>query len=199
MAEKRETPAKQIDRLAEFIMAEVPGEPSESEGAVDCAIRIIGAGPTPTAPSAGETAIVKAMQTVNRTLAKSNKIQERMADAYEQYLQADEPQAEQTYASIGDAPVEPADSTPDECPDPEGPETLHAGDLTRPLQEDPPPTPEAAKGPGVTKAMVTDAVRAALTGGRREQVTSALTSIGADNLSGVPEDRYEWLVAQVAE
>jgi hypothetical protein len=31
----------QINRLAEFIMHEVPGEPSESEGAVDCAIRII--------------------------------------------------------------------------------------------------------------------------------------------------------------
>ena len=33
------------DRLANFIMAEVPGEPSESEGAVDCAIRIITAAP----------------------------------------------------------------------------------------------------------------------------------------------------------
>jgi len=32
---------EQIDKLANFIMAEVDGEPSESEGAVDCAIRII--------------------------------------------------------------------------------------------------------------------------------------------------------------
>jgi len=32
---------KQIDKLANFIMNEVEGEPSQSEGAVDCAIRII--------------------------------------------------------------------------------------------------------------------------------------------------------------
>lgn len=31
----------QIDRLAKFIMAEIPGEPSRDEGAVDCAIRIM--------------------------------------------------------------------------------------------------------------------------------------------------------------
>ena len=31
----------QIDRLANFIMAEVPGEPSQSEGAGDTAIRVI--------------------------------------------------------------------------------------------------------------------------------------------------------------
>lgn len=31
----------QIDRLASFIMADVPGEPSQSEGAVDTAIRIM--------------------------------------------------------------------------------------------------------------------------------------------------------------
>lgn len=35
------TPSEQIDRLAQFIMNEVPGEPSQSEGAVDCAIRVI--------------------------------------------------------------------------------------------------------------------------------------------------------------
>lgn len=32
---------KQIDRLAKFIMAEIPGEPSQSEGAVDTAIRLL--------------------------------------------------------------------------------------------------------------------------------------------------------------
>ena len=32
---------KQIDKLAKFIMGNVPGEPSRSEGAIDCAIRII--------------------------------------------------------------------------------------------------------------------------------------------------------------
>ena len=32
---------KQIDRLAQFILTEVPGEPSQSEGAVNCAIRIM--------------------------------------------------------------------------------------------------------------------------------------------------------------
>jgi hypothetical protein len=31
----------QIDRLAKYIMAEVPGEPSQSEGAVDTAIRVM--------------------------------------------------------------------------------------------------------------------------------------------------------------
>ena len=32
---------EQIDKLANFIMAEIEGEPSRSEGAGDCAIRII--------------------------------------------------------------------------------------------------------------------------------------------------------------
>ncbi len=31
----------QLRKLADFIMANVPGEPSQNEGAVDCAIRII--------------------------------------------------------------------------------------------------------------------------------------------------------------
>jgi hypothetical protein len=31
----------EIKRLADFIMAEVPGEPSQSQGAVDTAIRVI--------------------------------------------------------------------------------------------------------------------------------------------------------------
>ncbi len=34
-----ETSQQQIDKLANFIMAEIPGEPSASEGAVDTAIR----------------------------------------------------------------------------------------------------------------------------------------------------------------
>lgn len=33
--------ARQVDRLATFIMTEVPLEPSQSEGAIDTAIRII--------------------------------------------------------------------------------------------------------------------------------------------------------------
>ena len=41
LEEKVDTAEEQIDRLANFIMSEVPGEPSQSEGAVDCAIRII--------------------------------------------------------------------------------------------------------------------------------------------------------------
>ncbi len=40
-AQERESLDSQIDRLAKFIMEEVDGEPSQSEGAVDCAIRII--------------------------------------------------------------------------------------------------------------------------------------------------------------
>jgi hypothetical protein len=35
------TPSEQITKLATFIMEECPGEPRQSEGAVDCAIRII--------------------------------------------------------------------------------------------------------------------------------------------------------------
>lgn len=31
----------QIDRLANFIMHTIPGEPSKNEGAVDCAIRLL--------------------------------------------------------------------------------------------------------------------------------------------------------------
>jgi hypothetical protein len=31
----------QVDRLARYIVENVPGEPSESEGAIDCVIRII--------------------------------------------------------------------------------------------------------------------------------------------------------------
>jgi len=36
-----ETAQQQIDRLARFIMEEVPGEPSQSQGAVDTAIRLL--------------------------------------------------------------------------------------------------------------------------------------------------------------
>ncbi|MBA7633886.1 hypothetical protein ES703_41457 [subsurface metagenome] len=36
-----ESAEEQIQRLATFIMLEVDGEPSQSEGAVDCAIRVI--------------------------------------------------------------------------------------------------------------------------------------------------------------
>jgi len=37
----KESLRSQIDRLANFIMKEVPGEPSQSQGSVDTAIRII--------------------------------------------------------------------------------------------------------------------------------------------------------------
>jgi len=37
----------QVKRLANFIMARVPGEPSKSQGAIDTAIRIIEAGLAP--------------------------------------------------------------------------------------------------------------------------------------------------------
>ena len=36
-----ETLGSQIDRLADFIMRDVPGEPAENEGAIDTAIRIM--------------------------------------------------------------------------------------------------------------------------------------------------------------
>ena len=35
----RNSPQVQVDKLAQFIMAEMPGEPSQSEGAVDTIIR----------------------------------------------------------------------------------------------------------------------------------------------------------------
>jgi hypothetical protein len=31
----------EVERLASFIMDEIPGEPSQSEGAIDCAIRLL--------------------------------------------------------------------------------------------------------------------------------------------------------------
>ncbi len=33
--------SEQIDKLASFIMSEIDGEPSKSEGAIDCAIRLL--------------------------------------------------------------------------------------------------------------------------------------------------------------
>ena len=42
-----ETATQQIDRLADFIMQNIPGEPSQSEGAVDTAIRLLGAAAQP--------------------------------------------------------------------------------------------------------------------------------------------------------
>jgi hypothetical protein len=36
-------PTSQVHRLGEFIIENFPGEPSVSEGAVDCAIRLLGA------------------------------------------------------------------------------------------------------------------------------------------------------------
>ncbi len=36
-----ETAQEQVDRLARFILRDVEGEPSQSEGAVDTAIRVI--------------------------------------------------------------------------------------------------------------------------------------------------------------
>jgi len=35
------TPEEQIKKLADFISHEIPGEPSKSEGAVECAIRLL--------------------------------------------------------------------------------------------------------------------------------------------------------------
>lgn len=42
MSDQSESPHQQIERLAAFIMAEMPGEPSKNEGAVDTAIRLMG-------------------------------------------------------------------------------------------------------------------------------------------------------------
>lgn len=39
--EVTEGPASDVERLAGFVLAEIPGEPSENEGAVDCAIRLL--------------------------------------------------------------------------------------------------------------------------------------------------------------
>jgi hypothetical protein len=40
-----ETAGQQIERLSQFIMEHIPGEPSRSEGAVDAAIRLLAAKP----------------------------------------------------------------------------------------------------------------------------------------------------------
>jgi hypothetical protein len=57
-----ETLEAQIDRLANFIIAEVPGEPSQSEGAVDTAIRWMrSALAARSAPEAGK-AVVKPLE-----------------------------------------------------------------------------------------------------------------------------------------
>ncbi len=36
------TPRQQIDKLANYIMFEIPGEPSQDQGAVETAIRLLG-------------------------------------------------------------------------------------------------------------------------------------------------------------
>jgi hypothetical protein len=41
LGDSGESAEVQIDRLAKFIMNEIPGEPSQSEGAVDTAIRLL--------------------------------------------------------------------------------------------------------------------------------------------------------------
>jgi hypothetical protein len=59
-----ETLESQVDRLANFIMAEVPGEPSQSEGAIDTAIRIIRSLQKPAPPAESSE-----FSTVNRQKA----------------------------------------------------------------------------------------------------------------------------------
>lgn len=46
---------KQLEELANVIMFEIPGEPSRSEGAIDCAIRLLRAAyaTEPVSPSTG--------------------------------------------------------------------------------------------------------------------------------------------------
>jgi hypothetical protein len=41
MTEERDALQEQVDKLANYIMAYIPGEPSQSEGAIDCAIRLL--------------------------------------------------------------------------------------------------------------------------------------------------------------
>lgn len=54
---EQEALSEQIKRLADFIMAEVPGEPSQSEGAIDTAIRWMRAKLTHPAPQAPVAAV----------------------------------------------------------------------------------------------------------------------------------------------
>lgn len=39
--DKGESLQSQVERLANVILLEIPGEPSQSEGAIDCAIRLL--------------------------------------------------------------------------------------------------------------------------------------------------------------
>lgn len=41
MKDENESLESQVKRLADFIMQEVPGEPSQAEGAIDTAIRLL--------------------------------------------------------------------------------------------------------------------------------------------------------------
>ena len=42
LSQKDRETEKQIDKLAKFIMENIEGEPSQNEGAIDCAIRLLG-------------------------------------------------------------------------------------------------------------------------------------------------------------
>ncbi len=63
-AEAAESLSSQIDRLANFIMREVPGEPSQSEGAVDTAIRWMRSVLTAPPPQPEQADLVEAFPTI---------------------------------------------------------------------------------------------------------------------------------------
>ena len=140
-------------------------------------------------PSADATAIVKALQTLNRTLAKSNKISEelvevqvRMADTYQTFL--DKSQPKQTYANLAEKSVLPSACGPESEPVSINGDEGKGGtvEMADPADESDTPGP--------------DAVQSEPPSPKRAEAAAA---VGADTLSGVPEDRYEWLIAQVAE
>jgi len=56
--------ASQVNRLADFIMANIPGEPSRSEGAVDTAIRLLAAPVAPAIDREGHLALLAAVDWV---------------------------------------------------------------------------------------------------------------------------------------
>lgn len=59
---------EQIDELARFIMAEIPGEPSQSEGAVDTAIRLLRLRVEDAWLALGEALLFKAMRDEERAI-----------------------------------------------------------------------------------------------------------------------------------
>ncbi len=132
----------------------------------------------PDAPTASATAIVKALQSLTRAIRVGNKIAQESTELIKKGMQV-------THE------VEVRTSEPVSINGDQGEGGTVEADGESPIDEH--------QGSDITMAMAKDVVRDALTSGRREQVVAALAEVGADTVADVSADRYEWLIAQVAE